>query len=331
MRTYKQLTQEQRYYIFQLNKKDFTQDEIAQEVGVNKSTISRELKRNTGQRGYHPKQAQKKATERRKLASKAIKMTDDMIELIDKKLSEHQWSPEQISGWLLKEKTVAISHERIYQHIWDNKRQGGDLYQYLRCQGKKYQPRGSNGKRSRGQIINRVSIDDRPKIVDDKRRVGDWEIDTVIGKGHSGALVTIVERKTLYTLVARVNGKRADWVTQATIQLLEPFKDRLHSITADNGKEFAYHELISKKLDTAFYFAHPYSSWERGTNENTNGLIRQYFPKKTDFKTVTDEEVYNVMEKLNNRPRKTLGFRTPFQAMQKSFTRTGISCVALQS
>lgn len=331
MRTYKQLTQEQRYYIFQLNKKDFTQVEIAKEVGVDKSTISRELKRNTGQRGYRPKQAQRKTAERRKFASKAIKMTADMIEFIDKKLSEQQWSPEQISGWLLEEKTIEISHERIYQHIWDNKRQGGDLYQYLRCQGKKYQKRGSNGKRSRGQIINRVSIDNRPKIVDDKRRVGDWEIDTIIGKGHSGALVTIVERKTLYTLVAKVNGKRADWVTQATIQLLEPFKDRLHSITADNGKEFAYHEQVSQDLETAFYFAHPYSSWERGVNENTNGLIRQYFPKKTDFKTVTDEEVYNVMEKLNNRPRKTLGFRTPFQAMQKSFSRTGISCVALQS
>lgn len=331
MRTYKQLTQEQRYYIFQLNKKDFTQDEIAQEIGVNKSTISRELKRNTGQRGYRPKQAQRKATERRQLASKAIKMTTDMIEFVDNKLTEHQWSPEQISGWLLEEKKIAISHERIYQHIWDDKKQGGDLYQYLRCQGKKYQKRGSNGKRSRGQIIDRISIDDRPKVVDDKRRVGDWEIDTVIGKGHSGALVTIVERKTLYTLIARVNGKRADWVTQATIQLMEPFKDRLHSITADNGKEFAYHAQISKVLDTAFYFAHPYSSWERGLNENTNGLIRQYFPKKTDFKTVTNEEVYNVMEKLNNRPRKSLGFQTPFQAMQKSFARTGISCVALQS
>jgi IS30 family transposase len=331
MRTYKQLTQEQRYYIFQLNKNNLSQAKIANDIGVSKSTISRELKRNTGQRGYRPKQAQSKATERRKLASKAIKMTGDMIDLIDEKLSEQQWSPEQISGWLLEEKNIALSHERIYQHIWYDKSQGGDLYQYLRCQGKKYQKRGSNGKRSRGQIINRVSIDDRPGIVDDKRRVGDWEIDTVIGKGHSGALVTIVERKTLYTLIARVYGKRADWVTQATIQLLEPFKDRLHSITADNGKEFSYHEQISEALDTAFYFAHPYSSWERGLNENTNGLIRQYFPKKTDFKTVTDEEVYNVMEKLNNRPRKSLGFRSPFQAMQKSFARTGISCVALQS
>jgi len=331
MRTYKQLTQEQRYYISTEIKNGISQTKIAQAIDVSKSTVSREIKRNSGLRGYRYKQAQKKAVERRQYASKSIKMTGDMIALIDEKLSEDQWSPEQISGWLLFEKMIALSHERIYQHIWDNKKQGGDLHQYLRRQGKKYQKRGSNGKSSRGQIINRISIDDRPKIIDDKRRVGDWEIDTVIGKGHSGALVTIVERKTLYTLVARVNGKRADWVTQATTQLLEPFKDRLHSITADNGKEFAYHAQISKELNTAFYFAHPYSSWERGLNENTNGLIRQYFPKETDFKKITDEEVYSVMEKLNNRPRKSLGFRTPFQAMKSSFARTGISCVALQS
>ncbi|WP_198264537.1 IS30 family transposase [sulfur-oxidizing endosymbiont of Gigantopelta aegis] len=331
MRTYKQLTQEQRYYISTEIKNGISQSKIAQAIEVSKSTICREIKRNAGLRGYRFKQAQEKAVKRRYNASKAIKMTDDMIALIDEKLSQHQWSPEQISGWLLNDKMLLLSHERIYQHIWDDKKQGGDLHQYLRRQGKKYQKRGSNGKSSRGQIINRISIDDRPKIVDDKRRVGDWEIDTVIGKGHSGALVTIVERKTLYTLVARVNGKQVDWVTQATIQLLKPFKDRLHSITADNGKEFAYHEQVSKALDTAFYFAHPYSSWERGLNENTNGLIRQYFPKDTDFKEVTDKEVYNMMEKLNNRPRKALGFQTPFQAMKKSFARTGTSCVALQS
>jgi IS30 family transposase len=330
MKTYKQLTQEQRYNIYQLNKIGWSKSDIAEEIDVHKSTIGREIERNSGKKGYRPKQAQENAVKRRKQACKAIKMSAQTIEIVEEKLLE-QWSPEQISGWLRAIKKRPLSHERIYQHVWKDKRQGGDLYQHLRSQGKKYQKRGSNGKRSRGQIINRVSIDDRPKVIDDKKRVGDWEIDTLIGKGHSGALVTIVERKTLYTLIARVNGKRADWVTQATVQLLKPFAERTHSITADNGKEFSYHEQISQKLDTAFYFAHPYSSWERGANENMNGLIRQYFPKKTDFKTVTDEEVYNVMEKLNNRPRKTLGFRTPFQTMWKSFARTGISCVALQS
>jgi transposase, IS30 family len=330
MSTYKQLTQEQRYFIYQLNKIDFNQSEIALEIGVNKSTVSRELKRNTGAKGYRPQQAHHKALERRLKASKAIKMTQSNIDLVEEKLLE-QWSPEQISGWLLSEHNFSLSHERIYQHIWQDKRQGGDLFQHLRRQGKKYQKRGSNGKQSRGQIIDRISIEDRPQAVDDKKRVGDWEIDTVIGKGHSGALVTIVERKTLYTLIARVYGKCAEGVTQATIELLEPFIHRTHSITADNGKEFAYHKKITEALNTAFYFAHPYHSWERGLNENTNGLIRQYFPKNTDFKTVDDLDVYNVMQKLNNRPRKSLGFKTPLQMMQKSFARSGISCVALQS
>ena len=305
MSAYKQLTQEQRYFIYQLNKIGFNQSEIASEIGVNKSTVSRELKRNTGGRGYRPQQAQNKAIKRRLSAAKAIKMTQPTTDLIEDKLVE-QWSPEQVSGWLYAEHKISLSHERIYQHIWQNKHQGGDLYQHLRRQGKKYQKRDSNGKQSRGQIIGRISIDDRPQVVDDKKRVGDWEIDTVIGKGHSGALVTIVERKTMYTLIARVYGKCADWVTQATIKLLEPFIDRTHSITADNGKEFAYHKEITQALETAFYFAHPYHSWERGLNENTNGLIRQYFPKNTDFKTVDDEDVYNVMQKLNNRPRKSL-------------------------
>jgi transposase, IS30 family len=330
MSTYKQLTQEQRYFIYQLNKIDFNQSEIALEIGVDKSTVSRELKRNTGARGYRPQQAHYKALDRRLKASKAIKMTQPNIDLVEEKLVE-QWSPEQVSGWLLSEHNFSLSHERIYQHIWQDKRQGGDLFQHLRRQGKKYQKRGSNGKQSRGQIIDRISIEGRPQAVDDKKRVGDWEIDTVIGKGHSGALVTIVERKTLYTLIARVYGKCADGVTQATIKLLEPFVHRVHTITADNGKEFAYHKKITEALKTAFYFAHPYHSWERGLNENTNGLIRQYFPKNTDFKTVGDLDVYNVMQKLNNRPRKSLGFKTPLQMMQKSFARSGISCVALQS
>lgn len=330
MRTYKQLTQAIRYSIYQLNKTGWTQTAIADEIGVHKSTVGRELKRNSGQRGYRPKQAQEKAGQRRKQAQKATKMHGELIKLVEEKVLE-QWSPEQISGWLLLEKDIALSHERIYQHIWEDKRQGGDLYQHLRRLGKKYQKRGSNGKRSRGQIHNRVSIDDRPKVVDDKNRVGDWEIDTVIGKGHSGALVTVVERKTLYTLIAKVNGKRADWVTQATIQLMKPFKKCTHSITADNGKEFSFHEEISKALDTAFYFAHPYHSWERGLNEYTNGLIRQYFPKNTDFKSVTDEEVCDVAEKINNRPRKSLKFKTPFQAMQDSLSKYGIFLVALRS
>jgi IS30 family transposase len=246
-------------------------------------------------------------------------MTPELIKLVEAKIRE-DWSPEQISGWLLGEHSRILSHERIYQHIWSNKRKGGDLYKHLRRQGKKYQKR-SNGKTSRGQIKNRVSIDERPAIVDSKARVGDWEIDTVIGKGHQGVLVTLVERKTLYTLAGQVDSKHAEPVTIATINLLKPFEGCVHTITADNGKEFAWHEEIAKQLKTKVYFAHPYHSWERGVNENTNGLLRQYFPKDTNLKNVTQKEVDAAVYKLNNRPRKTLGFKTPAEMIGRSFSR----------
>jgi len=315
MNTYQQLTYEQRCQISVLNKSKSSQRQIADLVGVSQSTISREINRNTGERGYRHKQAQTLSDNRRKDLCKVTKMTSKMIEIVDKKI-RIQWSPMQISGWLLNENSELLSHESIYLHIWKDKFTGGDLYTNLRRQGKKYDKR-RNGKSTRGQIKNRVSIDDRPKIVDDKSRIGDWEIDTVIGKGHSGALVTIVDRVTKFTVSKQVDSKSADDVTKATISLLKPYKDIVHTITADNGKEFAYHEKISEALETEFYFAHPYSSWERGLNENTNGLLRQYFPKKTDFKNVSQKEVSFAVKRLNTRPRETLGFKTPDYLLNK--------------
>lgn len=287
---------------------------MAETIGTTQSTVSRELTRNTGARGYRHKQAQERTAQRRAEAVQRTKMTPIMIKTIESKL-RIEWSPEQISGWLLYDREQLISHESIYLHIWANKQAGGDLYTHLRRQGKKYDKR-RNGKSTRGQIKNRVSIDDRPKVVDDKSRIGDWEIDTVIGKGHSGALVTIVERVTKLTVSSRVNSKSAADVTQATIALLKPFKDVVHTITADNGKEFAYHEKISEALSAEVYFAHPYSSWERGLNENTNGLLRQYFPKNTDFKNVEQIKVRRALHRLNSRPRKDLDFKTPAQLME---------------
>jgi len=310
---YKQLTYEQRCQILVLKKRNCSQREIAETIGVSQPTVSRELTRNTGDRGYRHKQAQEKAAQRRKDAAKPTKMTPAMISTIERKL-RLEWSPEQISGWLLEHREQLISHESIYLHIWADKQAGGDLYMHLRRQGKKYDKR-RNGKSTRGQIKNRISIDDRSQVVDDKSRIGDWEIDTVIGKGHSGALVTIVERVTKFTVSAQVNSKSAADVTQATIALLRPFKDVVHTITADNGKEFAYHEKISEALTADVYFAHPYSSWERGLNENTNGLLRQYFPKDTDLKTVKQQEVRRAVNRLNSRPRKGLDFKTPRQLM----------------
>ena len=311
--TYQQLTYEQRCQISALKKRGCSQREIAQTVGTSQSTVSRELARNTGNRGYRHRQAQEKSDRRRAEAVKPTRMTLTMIDVIESRL-RIEWSPEQISGWLLEEREQLLSHEAIYLHVWANKQAGGDLYTHLRRQGKKYDKR-RNGKSTRGQIKNRVCIEDRPSIVDDKSRIGDWEIDTMIGKGHSGALVTIVERVTKFTVSAQVNSKRAADVTQATIALLRPFKDVVHTITADNGKEFTYHEKISKALLTDVYFSHPYSSWERGLNENTNGLLRQYFPKHTDLKTVTQTEVRRAVNRLNSRPGKDLEFKTPDQLM----------------
>jgi transposase, IS30 family len=308
LKDYSQLTQGLRYQIAILKKAGKNQKDIAGLVNVSASTICRELQRNTGKRGYRPKQAQLKAESRRKLTAKPLKMTPKAIALIDPKIAIN-WSPEQISGWLKEVEGICISHERIYQHVWADKLAGGTLYKYLRHSGKKRKQYGSKDKR--GQIRNRVSIDDRPLIVSEKTRLGDWEIDTVIGKNHQGALVTLVDRVSKLTLIKKVASKHAEVVTEATITLLRPYLDKTLTITADNGKEFAGHEKIKAALGADVYFAHPYSSWERGLNENTNGLVRQYFTKGSSFENITDKDVDEVMEKLNHRPRKTLNYKTP--------------------
>ena len=309
MNPYHQLTEGQRYQISALLKAETSQKEIALIVGVSSSTVSRELERNTGKRGYRPKQAHIKAMRRRQEAGKMTKMTPAVVSLIEDRI-QLEWSPEQVSGWLAKEKSLFISHERIYQHVCMDKRQGGELFKHLRQSNKKRKKQyGSKDKR--GQIRNRISIEERPDVVETKTRIGDWEIDTVIGKNHKGALVTIVDRVSKFTLIKKVDSKRAEVVTEATIALLAPYLDKTHTITADNGKEFAGHEILSEQLEASVYFAHPYASWERGLNENTNGLIRQYFVKGSSFKAITSEEVEAVMNKLNLRPRKTLNYETP--------------------
>ena len=310
MNQYNQLTEGQRYQISALLKAVTSQKEIALILGVSPSTISRELERNTGKRGYRSKQAHIKAERRRQEADKTIKMTFAVVTLIETKI-QLDWSPEQVSGWLAKEENIRISHERIYQHIWTDKRQGGELFKHLRQSNKKRKKQyGSKDKR--GQIRNRISIEERPEVVETKTRIGDWEIDTVIGKNHKGALVTIVDRVSKFTLIKKVDSKQAKVVTEATVTLLTPYLDKTHTITADNGKEFAGHEILSEQLETNVYFAHPYASWERGLNENTNGLIRQYFIKGSSFENITSEEVETVMNKLNHRPRKTLNYETPY-------------------
>jgi IS30 family transposase len=298
-----------------------SQTKIALQLGVDQSSISRELKRNKGLRSYRPKQANEKADFRKKDRVKARVMTTEMIEKI-KALLKELWSPEQISGTFKSDinETLSVSHETIYKFIWSDKANGGDLYKFLRRKAKKYRSRCKEKQAGRGFIKDRVSIDERPSVVDERSRVGDWEIDLVIGKGHSGALLTIVERVTSYTVTKRIFDKSARTVTDATIELLALFKDCVLTITADNGKEFAYHKEVSKELDCGYYFADPYCSWQRGLNENTNGLLRQYWPKSTDFKLISDEDVRVNLVQLNNRPRKKLFFKTPLQMIAGHIT-----------
>ena len=318
---YKQLTLKERYHISTLLKKGWSQKEIANSIGVNPSTISREIQRNKDSltQEYHYTFAESSASKRKKIKSKYTVITSQIKTYIKTKLKE-DWSPEQIAGRMKRDKGFTVCHETIYRYIYYNKSGGGRLYKHLRHKNKKYHNRANKYQR-RGIIIDRVSIDKRPKIVERKNRIGDFEIDTVIGLNHIGALVTVVDRKSKYTIIQKVNSKRAKEVTSALITMLHPLKHITKTITSDNGKEFAYHKEVSNAIDTDFYFAHPYSSWERGLNEHTNGLIRQYLPKKTDFTQISKEEITTIQDKLNHRPRKVLNYRTPFEVFFTEFAK----------
>ena len=309
MKHYSQLTLEKRYGIYTLLKTGHNQSKIAEVVGVHKSTINRELKRNRGGRGYRPKQANAFAEDRHR-AKVCFRIDGNTWAFVERLICK-EWSPEQISGWMKENMDIAVSHEWIYQYVYKDKLAGGSLYLHLRCKKKRKKRYGSNDRR--GNLINRVSIDERPDIVDGRNRIGDWEADTIIGKAHKQAIVSLTERKSGLALVYKVDRRTKENTESAMKQLLYSISDQVHTITSDNGKEFGNHKKIAKGLKCNFYFAHAYSSWERGTNENTNGLIRQYFPKNREFRTITDKELIHAMKRLNNRPRKRFGYKTPNQ------------------
>jgi IS30 family transposase len=309
--SYTQLTREQRYQIYALKKAQHSQTRMASIIGVHKSTISRELSRNGGRRGYRPKQADESAT-CRKLSAHRPRIQRATWTLVEFLLRQ-QWSPEQISGRLKLEQQEGVSHERIYQYIYANKRAGGDLYRHLRCQKVRRKRYGQRDRR--GRLPERRSIDERPKIVEAKQRFGDWEADTIIGQNHQQAIVSLVERKSKLARLVKVERNTADAVRRELTAQLKSLV--VKTITSDNGREFAHHQRIAQQLKADFYFAHPYSSWERGLNENTNGLVRQYFPKKSDFSKITGRQLKKVVERLNNRPRKTLGYKTPNEVFFK--------------
>jgi IS30 family transposase len=318
--TYKHLTQIQRYKIDALFKANHTQAFIAKQLGINKSTISREIKRNSKKPGkYSAVRAQIYANERKERFCKNRRFTSKMQKFIREKLSKEQWSPEQIHGYCKVNDIPMVSHERIYQFIYQDKAEGGMLYKHLRVASKKYRKRYGSSNYHRHLIKDRIFIDHRPEVINAKQRYGDWEIDTIIGKGNKGAIVTVVEIKSAFLLMAKLNGKKPRDLAKAVVRLLAPYKEKVLSITADNGTEFADHKYITQKLKTDFFSAHPYSSWERGLNEYTNRLIRQYIPKKTDFKNYNEQYINMVNMKINSRPRKKLGYKTPIKVLLANF------------
>ena len=318
--TYQQLTLEERTMIYGFCKVDYSISEIAKELGRHKSTISREIQRNTGQRGYRPKQADEMSILRKKSAYKAVKWTSETENEVRNKLKA-KWSPEQISAWLKKCKSITISHQRIYQFIEEDKMSGGNLYRNLRQGNKKRRKKYGVNASKRGQIQNRVPISKRPDYIEKRNTTGHWEGDTIIGKNHKKAMITLVERKHGFTVIEKVESKNAELVAEKICKALLKYKDQVKSITFDNGLEFAAHEIVSKSLNCKIFFADPYSSYQRGTNENTNGLIRQYFPKGSDFDDYSDEDVLKVMVSLNKRPRKRLNFYTP----EDRFLKKGVA------
>lgn len=291
----------------------YKQCEIALKLERHKSVISRELKRNRLESGkYKAECAQGFYEHRRKKCVRSTKWQADVAAIVERELRNDK-SPEQIHACMcLENRLVTVSHESIYRYIWMDKKKGGDLHTHLRNRGRRYQKRG-NSKQKRGIIPNRTGIEKRPKIVEQRSRNGDLEIDLMIGSNHKAPLLTIVDRAAGYGIIKKLVSKEAKHTAEKIIEALTPFKGRIHTITSDNGKEFAMHELVAEKLEIQYFFANPYHSWERGANENFNRLVRQYFPKKTDFSKITDQQVQMVQDKLNNRERKRLGFLSPNQ------------------
>ena len=314
--SYKHLTLQERY-IINAYKHIKTQKEIAKMLGVHPSTVCRELKRGRGKTGKEywviqsHQRAQRLQSEKAKNAN--FKLTEANGKLIEKYLLK-QYSPEQIAATLQIEYQIKISYVTIYKYIYINRLADGVLYKQLRHQGKR---RTKYGSKRKSRIKDRVSIHERPEVVELKKRIGDFEIDTIIGKGKKGAIVTMVDRKSMYLKLSVPCSKNAKIVANEIKRLLYPYKKMIHTITTDNGLEFVRHKSVSKALKCDFYFCDPYSSWQRGLNENINGLIRQYIPKGTNFENITKQQIIEIENRLNHRPRKTLGWKTPYEVFHE--------------
>ena len=309
MRAYKQLTEYDRYSLKLLLVRGTSKASIAKILNCHRSTIYREINRNSSSGQYHERFSHTESL-KRKAKNAIIPLSYETHKRLKDGL-EKKWSPEQICGRAQEGDYQMPSHETIYQYIYRDSASGGELYKNLR-RSKKHRKRPTRRASLKEALGNRKSIEDRPSIINNKIRFGDWEGDLIVGRGQSGYLMTLVDRKSKYTLIEHSLTKTSKSICRQVVKAIKRIpKQFRHSITFDNGSEFAQHKKMEARTGCDVYFAHPYSSWERGLNENTNGLIRQYFPKKHDFSGITKEEVIFVEKALNNRPRKTLNFRTP--------------------
>lgn len=320
---YNQLTSEERYTISSYRKMGLTVSLIAMEMGRHRSTIYREIKRHIRQGSYRPSWAVTRALVKRSKARRGFQYSYEDLEIVER-LLESKWSPEQISGGLKRSDLLSISHETIYKYIWWDKSKGGSLYKYLRQYSKKRRKRYRSYD-SRGLLAGKRHISERPDVANKRLRIGDWETDTMLGARDKHCIMTLVERKTGYTLIGKLNNRTKEELNRVATMLIRKHKQKMLTITADNGTEFHGYADVEKATAVAFYFASAYHAWERGTNENTNGLIRQYLPKRKSMAKLTQNDCNQIAYDLNTRPRKRLQFNTPWNRFW------GVKSVALQS
>lgn len=316
--TYRQLTPEERYMLAALRRQGFNPSQIARSLGRHRSTVCREVSRNSTRADgrYRAFTAQERTNGRRSRSRRNQRFSTQDFMLVDELLCR-QWSPEQVSGYLARDGQLSISHETIYRHVWRDKKEGGLLYSHLRGARKRRRKRyGSYD--SRGRLAGKRMISERPAEVEARDRVGHWEIDTVMGTGSKDCLVSLVERKTGLLLIGKLEDRTTASLNRRVIGMLKSHVGAFLTITADNGTEFHNYQQIEARTEAVFYFARPYHSWERGSNENANGLIRQYLPKGLSMAGLSQQQCHAIARKLNTRPRKRLGFRTPLECFNES-------------
>ncbi len=308
---YHQITSEERYMISALRKQGLNPSEVARALGRHRSSISRELRRNQSawDGGYRPLVASHRARARRSRSRRNHYFNADDFRVVNWLLKK-RWSPEQIAGHLRKDGTLSISHETIYVHVWNDKTAGGSLYKHLRCASKKRRKR-HNSYDSRGRLAGKRHISERPGDVEKRRSIGHWEIDTVVGGGTKDCVATLLERKTGYAFIGKLSDRSKFGMSKRLKMLIRRAPSQFQTITSDNGTEFHDYASVEAATGVTFYFATPYHSWERGSNENFNGLLRQYLPKRTSQARLTQRDCDAIAKELNTRPRKRLGYRTP--------------------